>query len=542
MSSEYGARPGFVVLDAAGSNWHSWQTTAKFELKAQKVWKFFDPGHPSSSRPEKYSAEDLTKLGKGVDPSELVILSSYTTWEEECDVAIARLARLVDPVHADILDCSSLPKECWDALVVRFANQSTQGVTLIQTKLSALKFSDDDSITLTDFLATFSGLVLDLKRAGHPLTDAETCSRIALAMPLSLQPLVSTLQEGQNAANPGHWCASLSTTWERLKCVRASESTFAAKRAATPSTTRSRDTCHVCHNPGHYARFCPTLSPEEQARRQENHRKRKEGRSRSPNKAGEKTPDIAAQLAQIQAHLAALNTGSHSGDTSSGYDAHAKVSILCASADSLSGRARLACLERDHSGGLILKAGGGKIPANYAAIDSGASRHCASERAFFTNYRTLGEPKRVYLGDDHFIMAVGEGDLRIWVDGPSGEREGIVFTRTLHVPDLACILISIRQLTRDAKPAVHAIFRGNACEIRNDNGLVFRATADDSAGGLYALRLRTAPRPTLRTPVLALAAFVAGKSTAKLDPHVAHARFGHINTNDLNALVRKQLL
>ncbi|CCO33000.1 hypothetical protein RSOLAG1IB_09389 [Rhizoctonia solani AG-1 IB] len=82
----------FVILDASGSNWHTWQTTAKFELKSHKVWKYFDPANTASSPPTKYSPEDQVKIEKGVDPSSLIVLPSYTTWEEECDVAIARLA------------------------------------------------------------------------------------------------------------------------------------------------------------------------------------------------------------------------------------------------------------------------------------------------------------------------------------------------------------------------------------------------------------------------------------------------------------------
>ncbi|CCO33001.1 Retrovirus-related Pol polyprotein from transposon TNT 1-94 Includes: RecName: Full=Protease [Rhizoctonia solani AG-1 IB] len=405
-----------------------------------------------------------------------------------------------------------------------------------------MKFPDDGSVSLTDFLAKFSGLVLDLKRAGHPLSNSETCARLALAMPLSLQSMVSTLQEGTNANNPDHWYQALSTTWERLRAVRADEETFVAKRAmATSNTSSSRD-CFVCNNAGHYARDCPTLSPEERARRQEKARKRKESRAAGNRPAGG-TNDFAAQLAQLQARLAALDTRPlTTNETSSGYDAHAKVTILYVSTSVSSKNPRLDCVIQDTSGGLVLKAGGGKVPANYAAIDSGASRHCAAERAFFINYQTLPEPKRVYLGDDRFIMAVGEGDLRVWIDGESGNREGIVFRHTLHVPDLACTLISIRQLTRDAKPVLHALFHGNSCEVRNDKGIVFTAKANESIGGLYALSLRTAPRPTLRTPVLALTAFLAGKSTTALDPHVAHARFGHLNGNDLHALANKKLV
>ncbi|KAF8694681.1 hypothetical protein RHS03_08139, partial [Rhizoctonia solani] len=531
----------FVVLDASGLNWHTWQTTAKFKLKSHKVWKFFDPANPSSSPPPKYSANNLEKIKKGANPSKYMILLAYTTWEEDCDVAIAWLARLVDPIHANILDCSTLPKKCWDALVVRFANQSAQGVTLTQTKLATLKFSNNGLIPLSDFLAKFSGLVLNLKRAGQPLSNAKTCAWLALAMPLSLQAQISTLQEGMNAKSPEHWYQSLSTTWERLQAVRTNKETFTAKQATTNPNPSSSRNCYVCKNPGHYTWDCPTLLPEERTQQQERACKRKESWA-GGNKPNKGTSDLAAQLAQIQARLAALDTRSTSTNNNSlGYNTHAKVTILCASTSVLSNNVHLDCVTQDISGGLILKAGGGKVPLNYAAIDSGASRHCAAEQAFFINYWTLTKPKQVYLGDNRFIMAIGEGDFQVWINGLSGECKCIIFCHTLHVLDLACTLISIRQLTCNSKPALHAVFRGNQCKVWNKKGIVFIAKANESIGGLYAISLRTALRPTLCTPVLALTAFLAGKLTTALDPHVAHARFGHLNGNDLHALAKKKL-
>jgi hypothetical protein len=530
----------FTLLDATGSNWHTWQTTAKLELKSQKRWKYFDLTSLTSSPPEKYSSADQLKIDGGGDPATFKVTKDYLDWFEECDVAIARLSRLLDPVHVDILDSQPSPKACWDALVVRFANRSAQGVALLQIKLAALKFSEDDS-SLTEFLTKFEGLVLDLRRAGHPLADADVCSKLALAMPMSLQPVISSLQEGTNSTNPSHWYSSLSITWERHKTLRAVEPTYAANRAMTSS----RDLCHACHNPGHFARDCPTLSPEERARRQERARRRKVGRTSDKTNGGGSggASDLNAQLAAIQAKIAALEvSNSRDPATSSGYDVHAKISILCASSSSLLESPRVGCVEQDRHGDVVLKAGRGQLPANCVAVDSGASRHCASERQFFVNYRVLETLQKVYLGDDRHILAMGEGDFRVWVDGPTGQCEGIVFTQTLHVPDLACTLISIRQLTRDSKPAVHAIFRGGICEVRNDDSLIFRAVADDSAGGLYALKMRATPRLALRTPILALAAFTTSKSSVALDPHVAHTRFGHLNRNDLHALVRKQLV
>ncbi|EUC61703.1 hypothetical protein RSOL_404970, partial [Rhizoctonia solani AG-3 Rhs1AP] len=273
MSSESPVK--FTILDASGSNWHTWQTTAKFELKLHKVWKYFDPTSPASAVPEKYSVEDQAKINTGTDPSTFKVLAAYTTWEEECDVAIDCLTYLVDPIHADIMVSSSIPRECWDALVVRFANQSTQKVTLAQTKLAGLKFPDNGTTSLTDFFATFSGLY-----------------------------------------------QALATTWERLKIIHAGEDTFVAKRATTTGTSGgSSHECLVCRAHGHYARSCPTLSPQERARQLEKSRKRKEARAQGIYKFKRASTNLVAQVAQLQAQIAALDTRSSSDEASSGYDA-----------------------------------------------------------------------------------------------------------------------------------------------------------------------------------------------------------------------------
>jgi hypothetical protein len=87
--------------------------------------------------------------------------------------------------------------------------------------------------------------------------------------------------------------------------------------------------------------------------------------------------ELSAQLAVIQAELAALETGD--GSMTSGYDTNTKISILCASSASLLETPRVECLEHNAHIDMVLKAGHGRIPANYVAVDSGVSCHCAAE-------------------------------------------------------------------------------------------------------------------------------------------------------------------
>lgn len=117
------------------------------------------------------------------------------------------------------------------------------------------------------------------------MLDGDLCTLIGLAMPLSLQSAVQSLCEGVNSSHPNHWMTSLMTSWAGLKSACESEVTYAAKRAATHSppaggshanNRRNNDTCHKCQRTGHYARDCPTLTPEDRARRQEQYWRRRE--------------------------------------------------------------------------------------------------------------------------------------------------------------------------------------------------------------------------------------------------------------------------
>uniref|UniRef100_A0A803MU96 CCHC-type domain-containing protein n=1 Tax=Chenopodium quinoa TaxID=63459 RepID=A0A803MU96_CHEQI len=103
-------------------------------------------------------------------------------------------------------------------------------------------------------------------------------------------------------------------------------------------------------------------------------------------------------------------------------------------------------------------------------LDCGASFHATSNKNFFEKYvhRNLGH---VYLGDDQPCDIVGQGNVKIKLNGSAWELKDVK-----HVPDLRKNLISVGQLAREER----------ARSIRIQSGLPkqFRAEAVNTAAYL----------------------------------------------------------
>jgi len=76
-------------------------------------------------------------------------------------------------------------------------------------------------------------------------------------------------------------------------------------------------------------------------------------------------------------------------------------------------------------------------------IDSGASAHMTPRRDLFITYTVLPTPQRILFGGGASAPAIARGSIRI--AGPSGT---VTLEDVLHVPELACNLLSLPTATR----------------------------------------------------------------------------------------------
>ena len=79
-------------------------------------------------------------------------------------------------------------------------------------------------------------------------------------------------------------------------------------------------------------------------------------------------------------------------------------------------------------------------------IDSGASCHMTWEKELFFEYRELSG-STVKVGDGRTVEAMGEGTVRLSVYRDDGKLHTLSMVNVLHVPELSCNLMSVRQIT-----------------------------------------------------------------------------------------------
>ena len=88
-------------------------------------------------------------------------------------------------------------------------------------------------------------------------------------------------------------------------------------------------------------------------------------------------------------------------------------------------------------------------------IDSGASDHMTSTSQLFQSYSPCSGNKKVRIADGSFSSIAGTGSVQI--------SEKIELKSVLHVPKLACNLLSVSKLSRDSNCRVY--FFDSLCEF-----------------------------------------------------------------------------
>ena len=76
-------------------------------------------------------------------------------------------------------------------------------------------------------------------------------------------------------------------------------------------------------------------------------------------------------------------------------------------------------------------------------LDTGATHHMTPQKRWLRDYKQLPSGMRVYLGNNHFLTAVGVGNL--YVTLPSGVR--VTIPDIYHIPGLSRNILSVTTAT-----------------------------------------------------------------------------------------------
>ena len=159
-------------------------------------------------------------------------------------------------------------------------------------------------------------------------------------------------------------------------------------------------------------------------------------------------------------------------------------------------------------------------------IDSAASSNMTNNENILEDYKDYQEPSNVFLGDNRYIPAVGEGKLKMTTtDDGSGQESDLVLKRVLHVTALAKNLVSVSSIAVENDAEV--VFDKEKCTVyTEDQKLVIGSLSEN--GKLYKMN-----HPPVKygssTGQSMINSHFANYSVSASPSELWHHRLGHLN-------------
>ncbi len=158
-------------------------------------------------------------------------------------------------------------------------------------------------------------------------------------------------------------------------------------------------------------------------------------------------------------------------------------------------------------------------------VDSGATSHMSNNRSLFTQVRDLDPAETVTLGDGRDLEVKSVGTVVLEMLLPDGSSRRCSLQRVLYVPKLAYNLVSVSRATEAEKTVT---FSRKGCEFLNSCGQTIAFATKQ--GSLYHLELCRKSQESVHA--------VQKENKERL----WHRRFGHLNKQSLQKLVKKELV
>ncbi|THH12525.1 hypothetical protein EW146_g7606 [Bondarzewia mesenterica] len=477
------------ALEDDGSNFPSWKFRTQKVLEIRGLW-------------------DVVKTG-AVAPAKGT--SQHAEWEVKDREAGAQISlTLKDEPLNTVMDAKTA-KDAWDKIHTRYEGKGEQKVAYLISELFRGTLTDDSP--LEPQINAMRRVSHTLHSLGHELED----KLVAVAIMLSLPPSYDTLRTiltSQGSALTIETVMSQVLQEEQRRREMSPTSAFAAhtfgskpgfkhptsSTYANSSKPKTKDKskkpyCKHCRFSGHTREECRKYAAKQAA----------EGK-------GEKSTmgDDKAKIAR---------------------DSEEPIRTFMAQ-EHLSKRNDL---------------------ADRWVVDSGATRTMSSKRYWFHTYRELETPRKVWLGDNSYIIATGIG--RILTEMCANRRwSRVILQDVLHVPDLHGNLLSVPQL---ASRGARVQFIGDRCEIFDQVGdLTCEGHREDN---LYIIKCRTvvseaaymsrvndlpsdSPPSSDDDEEPSSSALTARTKISKADLTIWHRRLGHISVDSVLRMMRKGMV
>ena len=158
-------------------------------------------------------------------------------------------------------------------------------------------------------------------------------------------------------------------------------------------------------------------------------------------------------------------------------------------------------------------------------VDSGATSHMCNNRSMFTELSQPGPSDKVTLGDGSALDVTGVGTVVMDMLLNDGSRRGCALMKVLYVPELAYNLVSV---LRAAEAGKSVYFDDSGCEFVNEASETVALGVRQ--GSLYYLKFARRSQEGV---------YVAQTENKE---RLWHRRFGHLNEQSMQKLVKKELV
>ena len=492
-------------LENDGSNFQTWKYRISTVLDVRGLVNLVD------------GSEVVPILPDGTKEADAAIIrEKILDWQRRDKEARAQLTlTLKDEPLSGVIHAISAA-DVWDKLLRRYEGKGKQTVAFLTGEIFRGTFTD--ATPLEPQLIAVRHKAYILKTLNHELSDALVAIALIISLPESYSTLrtilmttpedqlttdsvvTQVLTEERSRQNPN--TSQVALLARTAKGKAAPQKSFGKK-----DDKRSSIQCNHCKKKGHIKSECRKLKAELAA---------KPDSSKGNTPSGGKEPDLSAKVVAV-------------GKDDEDFDIRLFI------ANGIAKRSNL---------------------LHKWVVDSGCTSHMSSNRRWFVTFRELSTPRRVWLGDDSYILATGIGRIFITLIHPNGTSLFACLTDVYYVPELHGNLFSVLRVTQTGN-IVNFMPQGR-CEIVDARTNTLYGTAQCKEN-LYILNTTTVTEE--HTYICAtstdfsepdtdldpssepqLAAFKAKVETSKATLSTWHRRLGHTMVESVRRLFRKKMV
>jgi len=485
----------FEKLKGDGSNWEVWRMRMETFLEHYELLEYAE-----GTKPRPRTTSSTTKNADGTPSTTITNADEIRKWEKSNREAFLYIINSVSEQVASMFTANRTAFGAWGVLIKKYTGRGLQAVAHLMKKLwrSTMTLDRDLGLQMQEYRDT----ALKLKGLGYEISEDLQTIAIILSLPpeyVTLKTILLTTDTPPGLQDTIDTIQSHETQLrqesENALLSRSSHHKRMKSKSQPNLTDKAR--CSNCQKSGHSIEQCWSVGGGAEGTGPKRERGKPKGKQEPKRES--------------RAHVARDSRSS-------------SPVVYVARTDE---DAFVATSSQDRSS-----------VANFI-VDSGASMHMCNDQSFFSTYRKLNPPRRIWIADNRAIEAIGIGDIEVRTHLGDQTQAGM-FRDVLYLPDLSECLLST---TKMSDAGVHTTFTSSSANLIHapSNTLLTQAFRDRN---LYKLKVdiirpeqanfATVKEANPDDHALVARALPTSKATLEL----WHRRLGHISEDTIRKMVK----